>query len=131
MGIMEAAERYDPTRGFRFSTYAAHWIRQRIVRSIAESSRMIRLPAHVQTIVRNMHRKAREMEAATGRRPSTPELAHEMGVPLDKMHLYQHLSRSVLSLELPVDGRSNAEDKRTLGDRVACTQVAAPDEDIM
>ncbi len=131
MGIMEAAERYDPAKGFRFSTYATHWIRQRIVRSIAESSRMIRLPIHVQTMIRNMHKKNKEMEATTGRRPSMPELAHEMGVPLDKIHLYQHLSQNVLSLEHPVDGHSNTEDKRTLGDRVACTQMATPDEDFI
>lgn len=128
MGIMEAAERFDPEKGFRFSTYATHWIRQRIVRSIAESSRTIRLPIHVQTIIRNMHKKCKELEATTGRRPSTPELAHELGVPLDKIHLYQHLSKQVLSLEHPLGGRSNTENKRTLGDRVACTEVATPDE---
>jgi len=128
MGIMEAAERFNPEKGFRFSTYATHWIRQRIVRSIAESSRTIRLPIHVQTIIRNMHKKSKELEATTGRRPSTPELAHELGVPLDKIHLYQHLSKQVLSLEHPLVGRSNTENKRTLGDRVACTEVATPEE---
>jgi RNA polymerase sigma factor (sigma-70 family) len=131
MGIMEAAERFDPTRGFRFSTYATHWIRQRIVRAIAESSRMIRLPVHVQTIIRNMHKTHKNLEEQIGRKPSMPELAHEMGVPLDKINLYQHLSKNVLSLELPVDRHSNTEDKRTLGDRVACTEMATPDEDFL
>jgi RNA polymerase sigma factor (sigma-70 family) len=128
MGIMEAAERFDSTKGFRFSTYATHWIRQRIVRSIAESARIIRLPVHVQTMIRNMNKTTKEMEAITGRRPSMPELAHEMGIPLDKLHLCQHLSKNVLSLEQPVDVDDS---KRTLGDRVACTEIATPDDDLM
>lgn len=130
LGIMEAAERFDPTRGFRFSTYATHWIRQRIVRSIAESSRTIRLPVHVQTMVRHMRKKNTEVTARIGRLPSLPELAHEMGVPLDKVRLYQHATRNVLSLELPAD-RHSTEDTRTLGDRVACDEVATPEEDFM
>ena len=131
MGIMEAAERFDPTKGNRFSTYGTHWVRQRILRSIAESSRTIRLPVHVQTNIRNMHKLSKQLEMTNGRRPSTPELAHEMDVPLDKIHLYQHLSKNVLSLELPVDRHSNTDDKRTIGDRVACTEVATPDEDFL
>ena len=131
MGIMEAAERFDATKGFRFSTYATHWIRQRIIRSIAESSRTIRLPVHVQTMLRNMHKTNKILEAQIGRTPSMPELAHEMGVPLDKIDMYQHLSKNVLSLELPVDRHSNTEDKRTLGDRVAQTEMATPDESFM
>ena len=126
LGIMEAAERYDPTKGFRFSTYATHWIRQKILRSIAESSRMIRLPVHIQTMVRNMHKKNKELEEMNGRRPSIPELAHEMNIPLDKVHLYQHLSKNVLSLEQSVDRHSYTDDKRTIGDKIACT-----DEDFL
>jgi len=126
LGIMEAAERYDPAKGFRFSTYATHWIRQKILRSIAESSRMIRLPVHIQTMVRNMHKKNKELESLTGRRPSIPELAHELNIPLDKVHLYQHLSKNVLSLEQSVDRHSYTDDKRTIGDKIACT-----DEDFL
>lgn len=128
LGIMEAAERFDPARGCRFSTYATHWIRQRIGRAVAESSRMIRLPAHVQTAVRHMHRKDAELAARTGRRPSLPELAREVGVPLDTARRYRHATRHVLSLELPVDGRAAAADGRTLGERVARTVTTAPED---
>mmetsp|Transcript_887 Transcript_887/g.1439 ORF Transcript_887/g.1439 Transcript_887/m.1439 type:complete len:590 (-) Transcript_887:73-1842(-) len=131
MGIMEAAERFDSTKGFRFSTYATHWIRQRMLRSIAETSRTIRLPVYVQTMIRNMNKKQKEMSDEIGREPSMPELAHELGVSLDKIQLYQHISRNVLSLEVPVDKHSNTEDKRTLGDRIACTTELTPDEDAM
>ena len=131
MGIMEAAERFDPAKGFRFSTYATHWIRQRMLRSLAETSRTIRLPVHVQTMIRNMNKKQKEMSDEIGRQPSMPELAHELGVSLDKIQLYQHISRNVLSLENPVDKHSNTEDKRTLGDRIACTTEPTPDEDAM
>mmetsp|Transcript_19148 Transcript_19148/g.39176 ORF Transcript_19148/g.39176 Transcript_19148/m.39176 type:complete len:548 (-) Transcript_19148:70-1713(-) len=130
MGIMEAAERFDPSKGFRFSTYATHWIRQRIVRCIAECSRMIRLPVHMHAKIRHMKKMHKEMEERIGRSPSLPELAHEMGIPLDKLHLYQHLSHAVLSLENPID-KNSADDKRTLGDRIACTELPTPDEDAM
>eukprot|EP00985_Skeletonema_marinoi_P033690 scaffold41928_cov146-Skeletonema_marinoi.AAC.1 len=71
------------------------------------------------------------MSDEIGREPSMPELAHELGVSLDKIQLYQHISRNVLSLEVPVDKHSNTEDKRTLGDRIACTTELTPDEDAM
>ena len=128
-GLLEAADRFDETKGCRFSTYATFWVKQRIIRSIAESSRMIRLPEHVQTTIRNMHKTQKELEIKNNRRPSMPELAHEMGIPLDKIHVYQHMTKKVLSLELPVDRHSNTDDKRTLGDCVASTEVASPDED--
>ena len=129
MGIMAAAERFDPSKGCRFSTYGTHWVKQRILRAIAEHSRTIRLPVHVQTMIRNMHKKQKELELRIGRPPSAPELAHEMGVRVDKIQLYQQFPKSVLSLELPVDRHSNTEDKRTIGDCVASTEMASPDED--
>ncbi|KAL3792587.1 hypothetical protein HJC23_005557 [Cyclotella cryptica] len=132
IGIMDAAERFDPEKGFRFSTYGSHWVRQRILRSISESSRIIRLPVHVQTMLRNMNKKRKEFEEVVGRTPSLPELAHELGLSLEKVNLYQHLSRNVMSLEMQLDQHSSKEDReRTLGDRIPCTELPTPDEDAM
>ncbi|KAL7522411.1 hypothetical protein ACHAWX_007089 [Stephanocyclus meneghinianus] len=133
IGIMDAAERFDPDKGFRFSTYGSHWVRQRILRSISESSRIIRLPVHVQTMLRNMNKKRKEFEQVVGRTPSLPELAHELGLSLEKVNLYQHLSRNVMSLEMQLDQHSSKQDnrERTLGDRIPCTELPTPDEDAM
>jgi len=118
VGIMEAAERFDHTLGYKFSTYATYWIKQRILRS--EGSRMIRLPAHVQTMIRQMNKKNKEWKETVGRTPSDAEMAHELNVPIEKVHKYQSMNQHVLSLESPVD-RHSTDDTRTIGDRVADT----------
>jgi len=129
LGLMKAAERFEPERGNRFSTYATYWIRQRILRSISEYSRTIRLPAHVHQTVRKIHKAKKEMEKEIGRTPSLPELAHYLEMSVDKVRKYTDSSRTVLSLELPVDVRNyKGEDKRTLGDRVA-SDSPTPEED--
>jgi RNA polymerase primary sigma factor len=129
LGLMEAAERFEPERGNRFSTYATYWIRQRILRSISEYSRIIRLPAHVHQTVRKIHKAKKEMEKEIGRTPSLPELAHYLEMSVDKLRKYTDSSRTVLSLELPVDVCNyKGEDKRTLGDRIA-SDSPTPEED--
>jgi len=129
LGLMEAAERFEPERGNRFSTYATYWIRQRILRSISEYSRIIRLPAHVHQTVRKIHKARKEMEKEIGRTPSLPELAHYLDMSVDKVRKYSDSSRTVLSLELPVDVRNyKGEDTRTLGDRIA-SNSPTPEED--
>jgi len=127
LGLMEAAERFDSTKGARFGTYAVYWVRQRILRSIADNSRVIRLPAHVHTMLRNIRKTRADMEKEIGRPPSLPELAHELKMSPDKLQLYTASSRSVLSLEVPRSQASGGSgkaggggyDKRTLGDFIA------------
>jgi RNA polymerase sigma factor (sigma-70 family) len=123
LGLMEAAERFDPKRGFKFGTYAAWWVRQRILRSIADHSRVIRLPVHVHTMLKTIDKKRKEMTSLIGRVPSNPELAHELGIPISKLQLYTDSSRSVLSLESPMfnsnHGKSQGKDSRTICDRIA------------
>jgi len=136
LGLMEAAERFDSTKGARFGTYAVYWVRQRILRSIADNSRVIRLPAHVHTMLRNIRKTRADMEKEIGRTPSLPELAHELKMSPDKLQLYTASSRSVLSLEVPRSQASGGSgksgggdyDKRTLGDFIA-SDSPTPQED--
>jgi RNA polymerase primary sigma factor len=131
LGLMEAAERFEPERGFRFSTYATWWVRQRILRSISDYSRVIRLPAHgeyavcipylilqlymytrfshfygpyslVHAMLRKINKAKKDIEQEIGRTPSAPELAHTLEISVDKLLMYTDSSRSVLSLEVPV-----------------------------
>lgn len=131
LGLMEAAERFDPRRGFKFGTYAAWWVRQRILRSIADHSRVIRLPAHVHNMLHTIDKTRKEMTRLIGRVPSTPELAHELGIPISKLQLYTDSSRAVLSLESPINqsksGKNMVQDTRTLGDRIASDSPSPED----
>ncbi|GAX20109.1 hypothetical protein FisN_17Lh062 [Fistulifera solaris] len=129
LGLMEAVERYKPEKGFRFSTYATWWVKQRILRSILDSSRTIRLPAHVHAMLQKMKKAKMEFKEQTGREPTTPELAHHLDVPLKKIQLYAESSRNVLSLEKPLKTTSFKEDSRTLGDTLA-SEGPTPEEDI-
>eukprot|EP00591_Stephanopyxis_turris_P009505 CAMPEP_0195522206 /NCGR_PEP_ID=MMETSP0794_2-20130614/20096_1 /TAXON_ID=515487 /ORGANISM="Stephanopyxis turris, Strain CCMP 815" /LENGTH=472 /DNA_ID=CAMNT_0040651899 /DNA_START=476 /DNA_END=1894 /DNA_ORIENTATION=- len=128
LGLMEAAERFDPERGFRFVTYATYWVRQRIGRCIANHSRAIRLPVYVHTMLRNIYKKREEMTMELGRPPTLPELAQKLDIPIDKLQRYDESSRNVLSLELPLNSNDN-EDNRVLSDGIACTDSPSPEED--
>jgi RNA polymerase primary sigma factor len=128
VGILSAAERFQPEKGFRFSTYATWWIRQRIVRSISDSSRIIRLPAHVQSTLTRMYKARRGLTALLGREPTPSELAHELDMPVEKLQRYTDSSRHVLSLEVPLRSASSKPDRRTLMD-VLASDAPTPEED--
>jgi len=134
LGLMEAAEKFESDKGVRFATYAAYWIKHRIIRSITNNSRVIRLPAHVHQSLRTIRKAAKEMAKEIGREPSLPELAHHLEMPLEKLQLYTDSSRSVISLQSPLSNGgssksgSGEEDKRTLGDKIAF-DGPTPEED--
>lgn len=128
LGLMEAAERFEPERGFRFSTYATWWVRSRILRSIADYSRVIRLPVHVHSMLGTINKAKKTMEKDIGRQPSLPELAHHLDMSMDKLRLYTDSSRSVLSLEMPMNGDAFVDDQRTLADKIA-SDSPTPEED--
>mmetsp|Transcript_17558 Transcript_17558/g.38372 ORF Transcript_17558/g.38372 Transcript_17558/m.38372 type:complete len:634 (+) Transcript_17558:250-2151(+) len=131
LGLMKAAERFEPERGWRFSTYATYWIRQRILQSITDTSRVIRLPAHVTATLQKFNKARKEMAAEIGRMPSDAELAHYMEIPVDKLRKINEKSRSVVSLESPLRTGSNHKaevDRRTIGDFIA-SDAPTPEED--
>jgi RNA polymerase primary sigma factor len=102
IGLMQAAERFDPDRGFRFSTYATHWIRQAIGRAIDNKSKAIRLPAHVSQSLRRVEKERLRLSRDLGNDPTTDQLALAMGLSPKKLLALLQCSQELLSLDLPV-----------------------------